>query len=134
VTASVFGPRTQKECGAWARTFALEPHLVEKAVAGYVAILESSASDPPSDAEIAKTLAQLRKDVGRIIRSDDDAPERAKELESIATRLDRAMGHAELIAASGVDGVPDLRGRLAAARSLVAAVRAALARRARAHD
>jgi hypothetical protein len=126
-----FGPRTARECEAWARTFALEPHLVERAIAGYIEILESAGDQATADADVAKALAQLRKDVGRIMGDDAGAPARAKELEAIAERLERAMGHAEVLAAAGIADVPDLRARITAARSLVAAVRAALARRAR---
>ena len=131
-----FGPRLTKECEAWARDFALDPPIVEQAVQGCVQILEAEggrAGDPDEDDEaLAHTLAKLRSEVRRLIEDDTRAPDHARHLEDIAQRLDRSIEHTAVLEGAGMTTeLPDLRARLLAARAMVTAIRAALARRGR---
>src|SRR5438270_708837 len=98
---SSFGPKTSLECEAWARTFALEPSLVENAVQGTIQVLERSGEEA-SDDDVAELLARLRDDLGKIISDDVDAPNHARYLEELATRLDRTIERADVLEAAGI--------------------------------
>lgn len=125
------GPKLEKECQAWARTFALDPPIVETAIQGYVQVL--AAEGGGTDDELAaRALSKLRKDVKRMIADDTAAPDHARHLEDIAQRLDRSIEHTRVLEGAGMTAeLPDLRARLIAARAMVTAIRAALARRGR---
>lgn len=125
---SEFGPAVTKESQAWAHAFALEPEIVVSAFAGYFAM----HAEPLPDEEGAKALAKLRRDISRIIHSAEEAPLRAQGLDEVVARLDSSIGRAQMIGSAGLGAdVPDLQSRLEAARALVIAVRAAIARRGR---
>ncbi len=128
----MFGPKLSEECEAWARAFALEPKIVESAIESLLELMnESGASDDARTQEmIAKTLSDLRKEVKKSMNSEADALTRVKHLEAIAIRLDRTIENAGVLEQSGVGRtVSSLRPRLLAARAMVGAIRAALARR-----
>lgn len=125
-----FGPKVTEECRHWAAAFVLDGPIVESAVAGYVSMLDTAGG--ATDADIAKGLAKLRRDIHRIIGEGAHAPAHAEMLDDMARRLDRSLEHTQVLEAAGFgDGFDALRARLEAARALVAAVRAALARRGR---
>lgn len=128
----MFGPKLAEECEAWARAFALEPKLIESAIESLLELMnESGASDAARTQEmIAKTLSDLRKEVKKSMSNEADALTRVKHLEAIAIRLDRTIENAGVLEQSGVSRtVSSLRPRLLAARAMVGAIRAALARR-----
>lgn len=129
MTSQSFGPAVTKESQAWSSSFALEPAIVEAAFVGYLAMHKV----PLTDDDAASALAKLRRDIGKIINSPGEAPSRAAGLDEVVARLDSSIGRAQMIGSAGLGGdVPDLQLRLEAARSLVIAVRAAIARRGRA--
>lgn len=128
----MLGRRLNKECEAWARAFALDPPVVEAAFEGFLAVLSDRGDAEASDAEAAKALSKMRKDLQKTMRDDEAAGERAGHLDDMATRLERSIGHAEILEAAGLmDALPDLKARLLSTRALVTALRAAIARRAR---
>ena len=125
---TAFGPLVEKESQAWAHAFALEPDIVASAFAGYFAMQPKALED----AEGARALAKLRRDISRIIHSPEEAPARAQGLDEVVERLDTSIGRAQMLGSAGLSAeVPDLQSRLEAARALVIAVRAAIARRGR---
>lgn len=127
---SSFGPKVTEECKHWAAAFVLDGPIVETAVAGYVSMLDAAGA--ASDGEIAQGLAKLRRDIQRMIAEGGDAAAHADMLDDMAQRLDRSLERTALLESAGFgEGIEALRSRLGAARSLVAAVRAALARRGR---
>lgn len=128
--SSSFGPKVTEECRRWATAFVLDEPIVVSAVSGYVSMLQSAGA--ASDGEIAKGLAKLRGDIQTMIGEGGDAAGHADMLDDMAMRLDRSLDRTALLEAAGFgEGIEALRARLVAARSLVAAVRAALARRGR---
>jgi hypothetical protein len=128
--SGAFGPKVTEECRQWAAAFVLERAIVESAFTGYVSMLDAAGA--ASDEEIARGLSKLRRDIHRIIADGGDAPAHADLLDDMSQRLERSLERTALLEEAGFgEGIVGLRARLAAARSLVAAVRAALARRGR---
>jgi len=127
-----FGPNVAEECRVWATSFALDPPLVESAFAGYLAMLSDAGDLDLADVELARGLAKLRRDIQTIIADGDGVPIHAELLDDMVGRLDRSLDRTALLESAGLtEGLGGLRARLTAARALVAAVRAALARRGR---
>ena len=126
------GARTQKECRAWAKAVALDPEVIERAVANYATMIARDATPPPSDGDIAQSLTRLRRGVDKDMKDPHKAAERAQHLDDMAARLERSIAHTQTIEEAGFGGeVPFLKGRLEATLDLIKTLRAALARRAK---
>jgi len=128
----VLPKKLNKESEAWARAFALDLEVVQDAFGGFLQVITDRGDEEATDAEAAKALAQMRKDLHKTIKNHDAAGMRADHLDEVAARLERSIQHTEVLEAAGLlDELPDLKPRLLATRSLISALRAAIARRGR---
>ena len=124
--------QTQAEIENWAQTFSLERHSLVGAFEKYEHLLCQLEGRDVTDGELAMSLAQLRKNVGRESRDEEAAPELARQLEQVTARLESARERMKVLEEAGHDSeFASLTGRLEAAQTLFSTLRAALARRTR---
>jgi hypothetical protein len=126
---SGLGQRLKKECDAWAQTFALDPPIIESAVQGYLQMLER-AETAATESDVVHGLAKLRKEVSKMISSDERARGSAEHIDGLVSRLNRTIERTTVLEDAGLaTDLSELRTRLEAARSMLNAIRAAIARR-----
>ena len=124
--------QTQAELENWAQAFSLERRSLVGAFEKYGHLLSQLEGREVTDGELAMSLAQLRKNVGRESRDESAAPELARQLEQITARLESARERMRILHEDGHESeFANLEGRLEAAQTLFSTLRAALARRTR---